>query len=278
MSIKNVSKTKSKKPEVSFPFKPLASIKDNGALAGRYRTYGALLKETFRIFNNISPEYSDSQIKSYIIDNNGLNKKTYATREKVWNLVYYRYLSRSPQWVRKSLINAAKKGVDDPEFLSLFYLYYCLRDKLTFEFVTGPLFNKWQDHVTFVDKNDFLSFLNDHTTESPQIKEWSERTRKNLANNTISALRAFGLLSGKQKKYIQHPTVAPETVYQLLCILKAEGKEGNSIINAPDWRLFLWNHPEVINALNDLAQRRWIRFEKSGKTVILEMIRLPEVE
>lgn len=278
MSIKKVRKTNSKKPEASFQFKPLASIRDNEALAGRYRTYGALLKETYKIFNNISHEDSDSQIRSYIIDNNGLNKKTYATREKIWNLSYYRYLSKSPQWVRKSLIKAAKKGIGDPEFLSLFYLYYCMRDKLTFEFITGPLYDKWQNHVTFVDKNDFLSFLNDHMSESPQIKEWSESTRKNLAKNAISALRAFGLLSGKQKKYIQHPTVAPETVYHLLCILKAEGREGNSIINAPDWRLFLWNHSEVIDALSDLAQRRWIRFEKSGKTVILEMIRLPEVE
>ncbi|WP_424357127.1 BrxA family protein [Methanocella sp. MCL-LM] len=270
---KNVQKSKSAFNNILCA---INSIKDTGPLAGRYRTYGSLIKETYKVFTNISPEYSDSQIKEYIIEKNALNKKSYATRQKVWNLIFYRYLSKSPRWVKLSLVKAAKKGIDDPEFLSLFYLYYCLRDRLTFEFVTGTVASKWKNHSTYVDKNDFLSFLTGNMDDSPQIGGWSEATRKKLATNTISALRDFGILKGVQKKYIQHPTIAPETIYHLICILKAEGKEGLNLINAPEWQLFLWNQYEVINALNDLAQRKWIRFEKSGKTVILEMIRIPE--
>jgi hypothetical protein len=62
-----------------------------------------------------------------------------------------------------------------------------------------------------------------------------------------------------------------------LCILLSEGKRGRSLLEAPDWRLFLWSESQVVNALAILAQKGWIKFEKTGRTVILELIRFPEV-
>jgi hypothetical protein len=181
------------------------------------------------------------------------------------------------QWVGGSLAEATKSGLQSAEYLSLAYLYFALRDRLVFDFVTQVVSDKWQRQATAIDRSNVLDFLVQQADEFPRIKQWRESTQKKLASNTLSALRDFGVLRGIQKKYIQRPTIASETVFHLLCILMAEGLRGQAILSAPDWRLFLWSETDVVSALSELAQKRWIRFERVGRTVILEMIRMPEV-
>ena len=119
--------------------------------------------------------------------------------------------------------------------------------------------------------------MDERAESEPQIRKWRESTRKKVAQSTIVALRDFGLLHGKHHKQIQKPSIAPEAVFHLLCILVAEGLEGRSILEAPDWRLFLSSESEVAQALGGLSQKGWIRFESSGRTVMLELLRQPEV-
>ena len=170
-----------------------------------------------------------------------------------------------------------RRAQGSPEFVSLAYLYFALRDRLTFDFVISSIWPKWSQQATAIGQGDFFAFLEEAAEQYPQIGKWTESTRKKLARNTLSALRDFGLLSGVRKRHIQRPTIAPETVFHLLCILQAEGLEGRSVVDAPDWRLFLWSPADVARSLGDLSQNGWIRFEKAGHTVILELIRDPGV-
>ena len=174
-----------------------------------------------------------------------------------------------------SLADAAQAGIQSPDFHSLAYLYYVLRDRLTYDFVIGPLWDKWRSETTHIAPGDFYFFLASVSETAPEVKKWSEETRVKLASITLTALRDFGILKGRQTKYIQRSPVTDETVFHLLCILWAEGIRGQEIIKALDWRIFLWNEIDVANALNKLAQKGWIRFEKGGQTVIIEMIRQP---
>jgi hypothetical protein len=97
------------------------------------------------------------------------------------------------------------------------------------------------------------------------------------ASHLLSSLGDFGLLQGTQIRTIQRPVIALETVYHLLVILWAEGNRGRAILQSPDWHIFLWQEIDVVNALSDLAQRGWVQFEKAGQTVMLDLIRMPEV-
>jgi len=85
-------------------------------------------------------------------------------------------------------------------------------------------------------------------------------------------------LKGAVNKSIQRPSIGLEAAYHLLCILIAEGNEGRAVIGAKDWQLFLWTEVDVIDALNRMAMKKWIRFERSGPTTILELVRLPGEE
>lgn len=255
----------------------LKGIRDIGSLSSRNTSKGALVHETFDIFKTTQKKIDVSVLRNYIVVKNGLNKPSYENRRKIWNAINHRYLSINPKWVGGSLSAATKKGINSPEYLSLAYLYYALRDRLTFELMTGPIWEKWKKKTTTIDREDVLVFLEYQSSEFPEIKKWRDSTRMKLASNALAALRDFGILTGIKKKYIQRPSITPETVYHLLCILSAEEKEGMAIVEAADWRLFLWDESDILNALGDLAQMGWIRFEKVGRTVILQIVRLPEV-
>lgn len=255
----------------------LAQIRDSSPISSRNSSKGALIQETYAVFSAVYQGLELSDIRSIIIQGSIVPKTAYSTRERIWNTISHRYLSICPNWVGYSLANATTEGMYSREYLSLAYLYFCLRDRLVFDFVTGPVWDKWQQQTNVINRGDLLSFLAEKSEESPQIKKWRESTRIRLSSTILAALRDFGLLRGVQKKFIQGVTIEPETVYHLLCILISEGKKGRALIQAPDWRLFLWSEAQVVHALANLAQKEWIRFEKGGKTVILELIRKPEI-
>jgi len=262
---------------VAHAFESLRSVRDKSPLSARNSSKGALIKEIYTIFQAISNGLSVENLRQKVVEGTLLLHSSYETRRSIWNHINRRYFAFDNEWVIRSLAEASKEGMNSPSFLSLAYLYYVLRDRLTFNFVVGPLWERWERRMITVDRGDVLSFLERGSIDNPIIDRWYDSTKRKLASSTLSALRDFGVLKGVRKKKIQRPTIAPETVFHLLSILMAEGLRGQSIIEAPDWQMFLWNGADIAHALNGLSFRRWIRFEKTGRTVILELKRLPEV-
>jgi len=262
---------------LEFTFESLRSVRDKSPLSARISSKGALIKEIYTIFQAISNGLSVENLRQTVVEGRLLLHSSYETRRSIWNHINRRYFAFNNEWVIRSLAEASKEGINSPSFLSLAYLYYVMRDKLTFRFVTGPLWERWKERIITIDKGDFLSFLDQESQINSIIDRWYDSTKKKLASNMLSALRDFGALNGVRKKKIQRPTIAPETVFHLLSILMAEGLRGQSIIEASDWRMFLWNEADIAHALNKLSFRRWIGFEKTGRTVIIELKKFPDV-
>ncbi|MBI4605445.1 MAG: DUF1819 family protein [Planctomycetes bacterium] len=253
----------------------LGAIRDT-VFSSRNTAKGAVVKELYTVFSGIRSGLPIAGARRAIVEGRVLRKTSIATRKSIGDLLHHRYFAVSPEWVAGSLAVASERGSHSPELLSLAYLYFALRDRLTLDFVTEAMWERWKSGATHVDRGDLLRFIDERAHETPQIKRWRDSTRIRLASNVLSALRDFGLLKGARKKRIQRPLIAPETVYHLLCVLLAEGLRGQAILDARDWRLLLWSPADVTVALADLSQRRWIRFESAGRTVILELERHPE--
>jgi len=257
--------------------KSLCLVRDRSPLSARNSSKGSLIKEVYSIFQAVSNGLPVENLRRTVLEGRILLHSSYETRRSIWNHIHRRYFTFNNDWVVRSLAYASREGINSPSFLSLAYLYYALRDNLTFKFVTGPLWEKWEKRIVTVDRDDVLSFLEEESISNPIIDRWYDSTKKKLASNMLSALRDFGLLTGVRRKKIQRPPIAQETVFHLLSILMSEGLKGHNIINAPDWRLFLWSGADIAHALNDLSIRGWIGFEKTGRTVLIELKRLPEV-
>ena len=255
----------------------LTNIREIGAYSSRNASKGALIQELYQVVTSVKA-YNREHIRRFIIDENGLNKSTYENRRVIYNRLFHRYFMVCPGWVGQSLALAANNGIQSPEFLSLAYLYFVLRDRLSYDFVVSVLWKKWANGEQTVSPGDFIRFFGQIEESRPEVKIWREKTRNKIASIDLSAFRDFGLLKGKVQKTIQRLPVSNETVFHLLSILWAEGKRGRAIIEAEDWRIFLWGESDVASALNRIAQLGWIRFERGGQTVMLDLVRLPEVE
>ena len=256
----------------------LVHLRDRGSFSSRNSSKGALLNESFLLFKAVRENGSSTGgLRESALRGQAFPRASFENRQRIWDNIHYRYFAPGCPWVSNGLAAATVFGVGSPDFISLAYLYFSLRDHLTFSIVTGMFWKRWLDRSLSISSSDVLEFLDDESKNNPAIKKWSPSTRVKLASSILAALRDFGVLRGVYSKQIQRPSVSSETVFHLLCILLAEGRHGRSVIEAPDWRLFLWSEDDAAKALADLAQRRWIRFERGGRTVILELIRTPEV-
>lgn len=146
---------------------------------------------------------------------------------------------------------------------------------MAYDIVTEIIWGQWHDKKTALELQTVEDYIVSRENEISAIKQWSETTVRKCAQSILSSLRDFGILKGKVNKSIQRPSVSLESAYHLLCILMAEGYEGKALITAKDWRLFLWNEIDVIEALNKMSMHQWIRFERSGPTTIMELVRMP---
>jgi hypothetical protein len=256
----------------------LVEARDRSPLSSRNSSKGALIEEAHAVFRAIDKGLPVAEARIAIRDGEVLRKASYETRQRILDALTHRYFWPGSDWSVEALAQAVRAGAKSPDFVSLAYLYFALRDRLTLEFVTGPVWERWRNRSTTVTQSDFQRFLEEQEDREPQIKKWRESTRVKLGQSILAGLRDFGLLRGVQRKQIQKPTIAPETTFHLLCILLAEGLDGRSIVEARDWRLFLWSEAEVAQALGELSQKRWIRFERTGRTAMLELIRQPGEE
>ena len=104
-----------------------------------------------------------------------------------------------------ALVEALEHGAHGPEFVSLLYLHYALRDRLTYDFVTEVLWHKGYQSRPLVSRNEVLDLLDAKAPEHPEIERWTETSRVKLAGNMLSALRDFRVLEGIQKKFLVRP-------------------------------------------------------------------------
>ncbi len=252
----------------------LSEIRDTGPYTTRYSSKGALLPELYKINKAMREGYSVEEIKRKVKKREILTHRSYQNRMTIWTNLNRRCFSLD-SWIIDSMLNASESGIDSPEFKSITYLYYVLRDKLTYSVVTDLIWHLWEEKIVIIRPQDVYDFINKLSKENNEISKWRESTRKKLSRSILAALRDYGLLTGVNKKFIQQPTVSDETIYHLLCIQISEGLRGYQIIQSKDWHIFLWDENIVPHYLNRLAMLDWIGFEKSGETVMIELIRKP---
>jgi len=247
-----------------------AGLRDQGPYSARNSSKGALIEEAGKVCAALVSGHSIDEVRAKVLDGTLLAQRSRSNRDRIWSTLNWRYLITEPPWLLAQLQDAYRSGPHSVEFISLLYLLFALRDRLTFDFVTQVLANKGIQGRPLVSRNDVLDLLQGAAGVQSQIDRWSEKTRVKLAGSILTALRDFGVLQGQQKKTLVQPSLPLSTAETLLRILVTEGERGRAVLENPTWKLFLLSEHEVISALSRLAQTGRIRFEKVGTTVVLE--------
>lgn len=245
-------------------------VRDAGPYSTRNLAKGACITEAASVFAAVRNGLTVVQLRDGAYSGKLLPQRGRASRERVWASLYQRYFVHGVAWVVAALSDAFAKGQQSPEFVSLLYLHYAIRDRLTFDFVTQVLWDKGYASRPVIQRTDVLDLLDQAATEQPQISRWTEISRRKLANSILTALRDFGVLQGIRNKILVRPFLPLGTAEHLLRILIAEGRRGRQVLEDTTWRLFMLGPEDVAGVLAKLAQAGRIRFEKAGRTVVLE--------
>ena len=246
------------------------SIRDIGTYSARNTSKGALLDESYEIIRALASGLALEQVREQAHGGSILRQKARLSRTTIWERVHFRLLAHEWPWVVDALGTAHASGRYSPEFVSLVYLLYCLRDHLTFNFITQWIWPRWNAGQPAISPDDLLDYLDGASETQEQIRRWSESSRRRLSTSILAALRDYGLLAGARKKQVVKPPLPLATAETILRLLTAEGRRGGEVLQDPAWRLFLLSPNEVAHTLLQLAQQKRIRFEKAGDTVVLE--------
>lgn len=227
--------------------------RDVGPFSARNTSKGALLVEAHAVFRLLGSGADVAEAQAACLTGRVLRQRARETRRQIWNALNHRYFAwNPPRWVLADLADAARGEPSDARFVGLAYIHYARRDRLTFEFVTEKLWALWTARTVAIRREEVIDFLAGCEGREAVVKRWRETTRRKLAGNVLSALRDFGVLDGVQRKKIRRPTVPPETALHLWRLLHWEGLRGRALIEARDWRLFLWDTGDVQLALGGL--------------------------
>lgn len=246
-------------------------IREHDRYSFRNTIRAGCIHECWLFLNELAKGANGEKVRRDLADGVILGKYAYSTRMALWKIFRTRYFNISCPWVRSELILASQYGPESPEFISLLYLYFILRDKLAFEFVVDAIWTKWLTHDLAIGSEDCGLFLMKLSQESELRPKITAESKGKLIRNTVSTLQDFGLVTGTKHRTISRPPVVPRTAFHLVRLLNNEGLSGKEIIEAKDWRIFLWDQQDVARMLTKLSQEKWIRYEKSGNIVNLEI-------
>jgi hypothetical protein len=258
-------------PEEGKQFRIMTNIREHDQYSFRNTIRAGCIHECWLFFNELDKDADSKKVRDYLADGVILGKYAYSTRMALWKIFRTRYLNIPDPWVQTELIAASRYGPESPEFISLLYLYFILRDKLAFEFVVDAIWAKWLGHDLLIGSEDCSRFFMELSKENDSLPKITAESKGKLIRNTVSTLQDFGLVTGTKHRTISRPPVVPRTAFHLVQLLKLEGLSGKEIVEAKDWRIFLWDQQDVSRMMARLAQEKWIRYEKSGQIVILEI-------
>ncbi len=246
------------------------NFRDKGPYSSRNTSKGALVGETARVLNELLQTEAIAEVRRHVLTGSLLPQRSRNTRRHIWTAINRRYLSLMPNWAVNDLADSARSFPNNRSLISLIYLHFCLRDRLTYDFVTRVVWQHWLQNRLNISRDDVLSFLDDAAAEHSQIRVWSTSSRLKLAGNILTALRDFGVLEGVQRKLIIKPDLPALTAEHLVRLEATEGLRGAEVLKSSDWKLFLRRENEVAELLQRLSSPRGIRFERVGTTVLLD--------
>lgn len=229
----------------------------------------SLVEETLISLQLISEGYSVEEIKTAVINDDILGKSTHGTRKAVYEKVNQRYLSNFE--IREQLAKVVNNSSNSNEKKQYIYYELCKSEPILYDAITGPVWDRFENGYSGVDISDLQVWLDDISDNHPEILEWSPQTRKKLLSNIITVMRDFGLMSGKTRKVFESGYIPINVFgyifYRLTDTLDMIGPQ--SIIEHPDFRLFLKDEDDVIALLDDASAAGFCTFKRQGSVMTL---------
>lgn len=225
----------------------------------------SLLNETKQVFSQYASSESVDYVRDLVLEDNLLLKSTLSNRKRVWETIFTRYFSGRDEESIRRLARVVNSSL--PEQARHLILFYELAKAtpLVYDITVDALYKMYQEGRSAVTKGDILAWLEEaEQAGHDEIEGWSPQTRGKVASNYLTIVRDFGLLEGKRRKVFAPLYVPLPTFLYVLYRLKDEGQSTTSILQSPDFRLFLMDERDIALLLEEATRAGYVTYQSAG--------------
>lgn len=164
-------------------------------------TAGGLLAEETRAVISYMNDIEISRLPEEIKNNLHLQTNSQASRQRVVQELKKRY-----HVVGQATFDLFQES--DIQLQNILIFYSCTKIySILFDFMFGPVTDKWLTRDLIVKKTDVKHFLDLQSNSHPEIDRWTESTREKVATVIIRMLKEVGILRAGLLRQVEAPDI-----------------------------------------------------------------------
>jgi hypothetical protein len=245
------------------------STKPEQKYSTRIQKGGALLEDMRLLVRSWHEDTTwENQVKAGL-SSNLLGKETRARATDVFRRAFsHRFIKGDPPEAWKIVRPLEDRSVSLDVLKPIYYWITARSDRLLYDFASEFLLAHGTGSGLYVRVEEVARWIT--TKLSIHGHQWSETVTLKVARGLLAALRDFGILAGASKKRIAPVYLPIESFTCIAFMLSQLGGSGGSLINHPDWRLFLLAPSLIEKLFLEAHQSGLLRYDAAGNLYRIE--------
>jgi len=228
----------------------------------------ALIADTKMLLSSWDLEMSVADNLDHARQANIFGKASLSRVEDI--IVIFRQRYFDDQDVGESLVKLVQGGAPGYLIDPLLYYYAAQNDRTLRDIVLEVVYPRRMSGYTDLNKEYVIRQIREWIAEEKTTSVWNEKTSTRVAENSLAALRDFGVLQGKVKKSIA-PLYLPIEAFAFIALdLLNRCGSGQQVLYSEEWKLFFLPVEGVERFFLEAHQEKLLSYFAAGSVIRLE--------
>jgi hypothetical protein len=215
---------------------------------------------------------STDAVRSLIVEENVLNKRTDVNRKKTLKKLTERYSLKRDNPVFAHFLTAYYTEVNSSQRALLGYLLLCANDLLVRRLSADWLAPRLARDGTALATDDLVKHVSDVGQKVPALARWTPVTRLHVCQHYLGSVRDFGLAEGRVVKRSQRPYAGSRVLVYALQLGRLQGLKPLDLL-ASDWmRVLGLDLDTAITRMYQLNAEGLAKFRMAGHVAELTLL------
>ena len=229
---------------------------------------GALLDETKTLLSVWDEFASTVNNIARFQQENILGKASRSRANDILMAFRQRYLV--DERVKRSLILLVKGRCPTESINCILYFHTAMSDLLIHDFAADFVSGKFRKGMQSISVDETTEWIKKNISAGKTVSPWSDNTIERAARGLMSALRDFGMLKGLKNKQTSAIYVPVGAFCYIAFYLHLLGLSGKSLLESPEWRLFLLEAQDVERLFIDAHQMHLLEYRAAGSVIRID--------
>ena len=172
--------------------------------------------------------------------------------------------------VGTALVRLTQNGAPAQWIDPLLYFFSAQNDRTLRDIVVEVLYPRHLAGYTDLPVEVVVRAVRNWVAEGKTTTPWGDKTILRVAQNSVAALRDFGVLEGAAKKRLT-PIYLPTPSFALIALwLQRRERSGHLVLQSDDWRLFFLPVEGVERFFIEAHQEHLLTYNAAGSVVRIE--------